>query len=58
MFMADRTTQTVRSTGFDPFHMSLAIIETAAMTEVAHALENLARLRIRGFGLLVDDYYA
>lgn len=53
--MADRITQIVCSTGFDPRHMILEIIETAAMTEVAHAVENLARLRIRGFGLLVND---
>ena len=55
LFMADRITQIVCSTGFDPRHMILEIIETAAMTEVAHAVENLARLRIRGFGLLVND---
>jgi EAL domain-containing protein (putative c-di-GMP-specific phosphodiesterase class I) len=53
---ADRITETVRSAGLDPLHMVLEITETAAMTEVAHALENLARLRINGFGLSVDDY--
>jgi EAL domain-containing protein (putative c-di-GMP-specific phosphodiesterase class I) len=36
--------------------MVLEITETAAMTEVAPALENLARLRMRGFGLSIDDY--
>lgn len=36
--------------------MILEITETAAMTELAHALENLNRLRMRGFGLSVDDY--
>jgi EAL domain-containing protein (putative c-di-GMP-specific phosphodiesterase class I) len=36
--------------------MILEITETAAMTEVAPALENLTRLRMRGFGLSVDDY--
>ena len=54
--LADRITQIVRSTGLDPRHMMLEITETAAMTEVAPALENLARLRMRGFGLSVDDY--
>lgn len=54
--VADRITQTVRSAGLDPRHMMLEITETAAMTEVAPALENLARLRMRGFGLSVDDY--
>jgi EAL domain-containing protein (putative c-di-GMP-specific phosphodiesterase class I)/FixJ family two-component response regulator len=54
--MADRMTQIVRSTGLDPCYMTLEITETAAMTQVAPALENLARLRMRGFGLSVDDY--
>jgi len=54
--LAERITQIVRSPGFDPKHMILEITETAAMTEVAPALENLSRLRMRGFGLSVDDY--
>ena len=54
--LADQITQAVRSAGLDPQHMILEITETAAMTEVAPALENLARLRMRGFGLSVDDY--
>jgi EAL domain-containing protein (putative c-di-GMP-specific phosphodiesterase class I) len=53
---AARITDIVRSAGLDPRHMILEITETAAMTEVAPALENLARLRMRGFGLSVDDY--
>jgi EAL domain-containing protein (putative c-di-GMP-specific phosphodiesterase class I) len=52
---ADRITEIVRSAGLDPLHMVLEITETAAMTDVA-PLENLARLRIKGFGLSVDDY--
>ncbi len=54
--LADRITEIVRSAGLDPRYMILEITETAAMTEVAPALENLARLRMRGFGLSVDDY--
>lgn len=54
--VADRITDTVRSAGLDPRYLILEITETAAMTEVAPALENLARLRMRGFGLSVDDY--
>ncbi len=54
--LADRITETVRSAGLDPHFMILEITETAAMTEVAPALENLARLRMRGFGLSVDDF--
>ena len=36
--------------------MTLEITETAAMTDVGPALENLARLRMRGFGLSIDDF--
>ncbi|WP_372777918.1 EAL domain-containing protein [Litorivivens sp.] len=54
--LADRIDNLVRSTGLDPAHMTLEVTETAAMTEMAAALENLARLRIRGFGLSIDDF--
>jgi EAL domain-containing protein (putative c-di-GMP-specific phosphodiesterase class I) len=54
--LAERITQIVRASRLDPKHMMLEITETAAMTDVAHALENLARLRMRGFGLSIDDY--
>src|SRR5262249_46595177 len=29
---------------------------SAAMTDIAKALENLTRLRMKGFGLSIDDY--
>jgi EAL domain-containing protein (putative c-di-GMP-specific phosphodiesterase class I) len=54
--MADRISQVVQSAGLDPRRVVFEITETAAMTQVAPALENLARLRMRGFGLSVDDY--
>jgi EAL domain-containing protein (putative c-di-GMP-specific phosphodiesterase class I) len=54
--MADQITQIVRSVGLEPRYVIFEITETAAMTQVAPALENLARLRMRGFGLSVDDY--
>jgi EAL domain-containing protein (putative c-di-GMP-specific phosphodiesterase class I) len=54
--LADRVTAIVRSAGLAPRHMVLEITETATMTEIAPALENLARLRMRGFGLSIDDY--
>jgi EAL domain-containing protein (putative c-di-GMP-specific phosphodiesterase class I)/ActR/RegA family two-component response regulator len=54
--MADRITKVVRSIGLDPRYMIFEITETAAMTQIAPALENLARLRMRGFGLAVDDF--
>jgi EAL domain-containing protein (putative c-di-GMP-specific phosphodiesterase class I) len=49
-------TSIVDKAGIDPKYVILEITETAAMTESAAALEILARLRMRGFGLSVDDY--
>ncbi len=54
--LAGRVTSTVRDAGLDPRHMTLEITETAAMTQIAPALENLARLRMHGFGLSIDDF--
>ncbi|MFI4988819.1 MAG: EAL domain-containing protein [Alphaproteobacteria bacterium] len=54
--MAERLTQIVRGQGLEPQRMVLEVTETAVMTEVAKALENLARLRMKGFGLSIDDY--
>ncbi len=54
--IANQITDVVRLAGLDPRHMILEITETMIMQEVGPALENLARLRMRGFGLSVDDY--
>jgi EAL domain-containing protein (putative c-di-GMP-specific phosphodiesterase class I)/ActR/RegA family two-component response regulator len=54
--MADRMSKIVHLTGLDPRFVIIEVTETAAMTEIAPALENLARLRMRGFGLSVDDF--
>ena len=54
--LADRITDAVRANGLDPSRVTLEITESAAMTNVAHALENLARLRLRGCGLAIDDF--
>ena len=54
--LANRITQIIRNAAVDPRYIILEVTETAAMTDMAHALENLARLRMRGFGLSIDDY--
>ena len=54
--LADRITALVLAQELQPRHVVLEVTETIAMTDVAHALENLARLRIKGFGLSIDDY--
>lgn len=54
--LAERITRVVLNSGIEPKHIIFEVTESAAMTSVAEALENLARLRMRGFGLSIDDY--
>ena len=54
--LADKITGVVREAGLDPQYIVLEITETAAMTDVAHAMENLTRLCMNGFALSIDDY--
>ncbi len=54
--LADRVTTLVRSQNLDPRHMILEITESAATTDLGRALENLSRLRMKKFGLSIDDY--
>jgi EAL domain-containing protein (putative c-di-GMP-specific phosphodiesterase class I)/ActR/RegA family two-component response regulator len=53
---ADACTQIVTGHGLDPSEMILELTETEAILNIAAALENLTRLRIKGFGLAIDDY--
>lgn len=54
--VAERIAQIVHSRGVDPTCLMLEVTESAAATDTARALENLARLRMLGFGLSIDDY--
>jgi EAL domain-containing protein (putative c-di-GMP-specific phosphodiesterase class I)/CheY-like chemotaxis protein len=54
--ISEAITWQVASQGLDPRHMILEITESAAMTDVGRVLENLTRLRMKGFGLSIDDY--
>jgi EAL domain-containing protein (putative c-di-GMP-specific phosphodiesterase class I)/CheY-like chemotaxis protein len=54
--LAERITERIRHHGVDPACIILEVTETAAMTDVGRCLENLARLRMKGFGLSIDDY--
>jgi EAL domain-containing protein (putative c-di-GMP-specific phosphodiesterase class I)/FixJ family two-component response regulator len=54
--LAERLTQIVREMGIDPQDVILEITETAAATHLGKVLENLSRLRMKGFGLAIDDY--
>jgi EAL domain-containing protein (putative c-di-GMP-specific phosphodiesterase class I)/AmiR/NasT family two-component response regulator len=53
---AERVTHLVRSQGLEPKSMIIEVTESAAAGESGEALENLARLRMNGFGLSIDDY--
>ena len=53
---AERIARLVQAQALDPKHVILEVTETAAMSDVARVLENLARLRMKGFGLSIDDY--
>ena len=53
---AEKIIAVVVNAGIDPEYIVLEITESAAMTDVAHVLENLARLGMNGFALSIDDY--
>lgn len=54
--LAERLVQIVRDAGIDPARVILEVTETVAIGNMGPALENLTRLRMRGFGLAIDDY--
>jgi EAL domain-containing protein (putative c-di-GMP-specific phosphodiesterase class I) len=53
---AERVTELVQGKNLQPAHMVLEMKESTTTTHVAEALENLSRLRMKGFGLSIDDY--
>jgi len=54
--IAEKITRIVRDIGLDPKYIVLEVTESAAMTDVAYALETLMRLCMNGFVLSIDDY--
>lgn len=54
--LAERIAAIAGVAGLDPRQMILEFTETAAVGNVGATLENLVRLRMRGFGLSIDDY--
>lgn len=53
---AERFAECTARHGAEPEHMIIEITESASTTEIPTYLENLARLRMQGFVLAVDDY--
>jgi EAL domain-containing protein (putative c-di-GMP-specific phosphodiesterase class I) len=54
--LAARVTQTVSEQGLDPRHMILEVSDAAAAAQAGGELENLARLRVNGFGLSMRNH--
>jgi EAL domain-containing protein (putative c-di-GMP-specific phosphodiesterase class I) len=54
--ISERLTAFVRSRNLEAQHVVFEITESTAATNLGKTLENLARLRMNGFGLSIDDY--
>jgi EAL domain-containing protein (putative c-di-GMP-specific phosphodiesterase class I) len=54
--LADKILAFIKQHDIEPEHVTFEITELMAMTDSPLCLENLARLRMKGFGLSVDDY--
>jgi len=53
---AEKVVQVVQQHRLEPRYVILEITESAVATDVGRALENLSRLRMKGFGLAIDDF--
>ena len=54
--LASRVMDLVSGYGIQPERLIIEITETVVMTNVAQCLETLSRLRMKGFGLSIDDF--
>src|SRR5882672_10748177 len=54
--LADRLVKIVGEQGLEAKHLIFEVTESVATSDLGRALENLSRLRMRGFGLSIDDY--
>ena len=54
--VADRLHEIVRKQGCEPRDVTFEVTETSVMADTARALDVLSRLRIKGFGLSIDDF--
>jgi EAL domain-containing protein (putative c-di-GMP-specific phosphodiesterase class I)/FixJ family two-component response regulator len=53
---ADRYQRIVREAGVEPAEIVLELTESSLMADAARGLGVLARLRLKGFGLSIDDF--
>ena len=56
VMLADRLDEHVAACGLGPADIVLEVTETAATSHLGRVLENLSRLRMKGFGLSIDDF--
>jgi EAL domain-containing protein (putative c-di-GMP-specific phosphodiesterase class I)/FixJ family two-component response regulator len=54
--LADRMLALVDREGLEPRHVIFEVTESTAVSDLGKTLENLSRLRMKGFGLSIDDY--
>jgi len=54
--LADRLFSLVDEQHLEPEHVIFEVTESAAATGLGPTLENLSRLRMKGFGLSIDDF--
>jgi EAL domain-containing protein (putative c-di-GMP-specific phosphodiesterase class I) len=54
--LADRMIALVKEAGLEARHLTFEITESVAARDLGTKLENLTRLRMKGFGLSLDDY--
>ena len=53
---ADRLLQAAERLDLNPKSLVFELTESASVSNLGHSLANLARLRMRGFGLSIDDF--
>jgi len=53
---ADKVIDFVATQDIEPQYIIIEVTESSAITNVPYFLESLARLRMKGFGISVDDY--
>ena len=54
--VADKISAEVQRYGISPNAVTLEVTESLVTSDLGHVLENLARLRMRGFDISIDDY--
>jgi EAL domain-containing protein (putative c-di-GMP-specific phosphodiesterase class I)/ActR/RegA family two-component response regulator len=54
--LPDRLWKMVRGSGVDPLRITFEVTETTAMDNTTLSLDVLGRIRLKGFGLSIDDF--